>query len=634
MAFMLASLAACSKVDNNIASKGSNGDEIVFSSYLGRIRTKTGVGTALQQSFTVEGFVCGDSTVRYFNAETYRYSNGNYVSNVTRYWPLNVQRMNFYAVSPLQYTNTSGVAVALKSVDSTFTVNGTDGTKDIVASRLVNQEYECPVTLNFGHKLTRIAFMAKGADPSMTYKIDSITVIANSTASYNYGPSESWGESSDAFAYTFLGENITIPAGTLNPQSVGDTLYLIPSQGSTVKARVRYSIYHRKYQIDTTTSAVEIDLPVSDIWGINKSVIYKLTLNFTDSATPVVFTAEQGDWNEVSPDPSFDIPEFVPVSSIVITPGDTTTYLYPKYTQELLATVSPADASNKYVKWSSSDEAVATVDSLSGVVTGVSVGTVTITATADDGSGVVGTANVTVSTGISIRGSVWAPVNCGYDPVYFPYGMIYQWGRSAGCGYKEYYNSSSPYGEDAGGLVQEYCETPMSTTIPEDDKFYGGGQPSSSYDNFNWYSGTPFTAWPMNDPVNGIGNPCPAGWRVPSLEELDKLVGGDGTGTGNPAATIVDYSRAVPVYWLDGTSNPSKNSSIRLMLPAAGWRFPNDWGTGRGRTCRRGDICIYWSSTAVSDGVHAKYLTVDSPGGASFKPHGRAWGHYVRCVAE
>ena len=49
------------------------------------------------------------------------------------------------------------------------------------------------------------------------------------------------------------------------------------------------------------------------------------------------------------------------------------------------ATVAPADATDKSVTWSSSDEAVATVDS-DGVVTALTVGNTTITATTTDGS--------------------------------------------------------------------------------------------------------------------------------------------------------------------------------------------------------------------------------------------------------
>ena len=61
----------------------------------------------------------------------------------------------------------------------------------------------------------------------------------------------------------------------------------------------------------------------------------------------------------------------------------------------LTATVAPSNAADKNVTWKSSDTAVATVSS-SGVVTAKTVGTVTITCTAKDGSGVKATCKVTV----------------------------------------------------------------------------------------------------------------------------------------------------------------------------------------------------------------------------------------------
>ena len=64
-------------------------------------------------------------------------------------------------------------------------------------------------------------------------------------------------------------------------------------------------------------------------------------------------------------------------------------------TQKLTPTIKGEDSTRKGVTWTSSDETVATVDK-DGVVTAVSEGTATITATANDGSGAKATCSVTV----------------------------------------------------------------------------------------------------------------------------------------------------------------------------------------------------------------------------------------------
>lgn len=65
-------------------------------------------------------------------------------------------------------------------------------------------------------------------------------------------------------------------------------------------------------------------------------------------------------------------------------------------TTQLRATITPTDATNQNVKWSSKQEAIATV-SESGVVTGKTAGVAHIVASAQDGSKVTGEAQVTVA---------------------------------------------------------------------------------------------------------------------------------------------------------------------------------------------------------------------------------------------
>ncbi|MBP5559060.1 MAG: Ig-like domain-containing protein [Bacteroidales bacterium] len=101
---------------------------------------------------------------------------------------------------------------------------------------------------------------------------------------------------------------------------------------------------------------------------------------------------------EVTAEPNY-------VSGIAINKSSTT--ISQNHTETLTATVMPANADNKAITWSSSDTAVATVDA-NGVVSALSPGSATITATSVDG-GYTATCDVTVVfkpvTGITLSPS-------------------------------------------------------------------------------------------------------------------------------------------------------------------------------------------------------------------------------------
>ena len=84
--------------------------------------------------------------------------------------------------------------------------------------------------------------------------------------------------------------------------------------------------------------------------------------------------------------------ENVAVTGVTVTPASQEVQVGKSTT--FIATVTPDNATNKKVTWTSSDESVATVNE-DGVVTGVKAGTVTITATTVDG-GITGTATIEV----------------------------------------------------------------------------------------------------------------------------------------------------------------------------------------------------------------------------------------------
>jgi uncharacterized protein YjdB len=112
------------------------------------------------------------------------------------------------------------------------------------------------------------------------------------------------------------------------------------------------------------------------------------------SAAPVIVTATSAqDSNKTA---TYTITAINPVLASDITLDPSAAFdIQVGSSAKVTATVTPSNATNKAVNWSSSAGGVATVDT-AGNVTAVSVGSATITATAADGSGVLKTVEVTV----------------------------------------------------------------------------------------------------------------------------------------------------------------------------------------------------------------------------------------------
>lgn len=89
----------------------------------------------------------------------------------------------------------------------------------------------------------------------------------------------------------------------------------------------------------------------------------------------------------------------VPVTSVALTPASIA--LHPRQTSQLTATVSPANATNKAVTYTSTNNAVATV-SATGLLTAVAVGQATITATTVNGAKTAQTAVTVTAPAVAV----------------------------------------------------------------------------------------------------------------------------------------------------------------------------------------------------------------------------------------
>ena len=272
-----------------------------------------------------------------------------------------------------------------------------------------------------------------------------------------------------------------------------------------------------------------------------------------------------------------------------ITLSETYISLQPDETKRLTATVMPADADNPAVTWTSSNEAVAEVNS-TGRVTANAYGTCTITCAATDGSGVKATCQVMVGSsgqqgnheyvdlGLP-SGTKWATCNVGASKPE-EYGDYFAWGETTP---KSTYDWSTYFDTDNNGSTFK--------------KYYNNGgltelQPADDAATANWGSG----------------------WKMPSRAQFSELF--------NSSYTTSERTKLNGVYGLKVTSKSNDNS---IFLPAAGVRWNDDLGYA-------GSYGYFWSSSLHPDRDSGAYLLGFDSGGWSMKYNGRYDGQSVRAV--
>ncbi|HOT13568.1 MAG TPA: Ig-like domain-containing protein [Bacteroidales bacterium] len=141
--------------------------------------------------------------------------------------------------------------------------------------------------------------------------------------------------------------------------------------------------------VDTTFSMLQLAAQSTANWSALKG--YVVYIGKMEFFTPVLVTKI-----EISGE-----------SSITTAKGTTT----------LTAKVTPTNATTTAVKWSVDNTAIATIDAKTGVLTAVANGTVVVTATATDASGVKATFTVTITGQTSINNASIASLSVYPNPV-------------------------------------------------------------------------------------------------------------------------------------------------------------------------------------------------------------------------
>jgi uncharacterized protein (TIGR02145 family) len=159
------------------------------------------------------------------------------------------------------------------------------------------------------------------------------------------------------------------------------------------------------------------------------------------------------------------------------------------------------------------------------------------------------------------------------------YGDLYQWGR---------------------GSDGHQCRTSATTTTLSSGDVPGHGNfiKTSSSPN-DWRSPQNTNLW---QGVNGVNNPCPSGYRLPTETEIN----------------------AERLSW--SSYNSAGAFASPLKLPLAGTRAYRNGLLGN-----VGSLGYYWSSTV--SGEYSRFLSFLSSG-ANILAFLRAYGYSVRCLKD
>jgi hypothetical protein len=191
------------------------------------------------------------------------------------------------------------------------------------------------------------------------------------------------------------------------------------------------------------------------------------------------------------------------------------------------------------------------------------------------------TTEVYIASVTSTTGRIWMDRNLGGSQVAtafndaLSYGDLYQWGR---------------------GADGHQLRTSATTSSLSSNDVPGHGNFITTSGSGDWRSPANTSLW---QGVNGINNPCPSGYRIPTSAEW-----------------TTEFGTWSPASHLGAINSP-------LKVPLAGYRSNGN------AVPAQGTLGYYWSSTI--SGSNSTYLFFKTTA-LNLNTIGRAWGLSVRCI--
>lgn len=191
------------------------------------------------------------------------------------------------------------------------------------------------------------------------------------------------------------------------PKNTATASYRLIVNPSSAKAITAFNFEtldpHVVGSIDEESNTIALTVPFgTDVTALVPTIVHtgksiSPAMDATDFTNPVTYTVTAEDDTSASYTVSVTIADAIPVTSLTVTAAGDAISVKKGQTLQMIATALPVEASDKTVTWSVENGTGSATINTNGLLTGTGAGTVTVKATANDASGIVGEKDITIT---------------------------------------------------------------------------------------------------------------------------------------------------------------------------------------------------------------------------------------------